>query len=54
MGSVFEKRNNAYNLGSFQEFETEKKKRTVYFDLETLSYRSPRLWSLLPKRIRQI
>ena len=42
MGSVLKGRNNTYNVRNFQEFETERK-RTVYFGLETTSYRSPQL-----------
>ena len=36
MDSMFEKRNEPYNLRNFQEFSTERK-RTVYYGLETLS-----------------
>ena len=46
-------RKNTYNVRSFQEFETERK-ITVYFGLETISYRSPQLWSLLPEHLRQL
>ena len=53
MGSIFKRRNSAYNVRNFQEFRTERK-RTVYIGLETLSYRSPQLWSLLPEYLRQI
>ena len=28
--------------------------RTVYFGLETINYRSPQLWSLLPEHMRQL
>ena len=51
--SVLKGRNNTYNIRKFQEFETERK-RTVYFALETISYRSPQLWSLLPEHTRQL
>ena len=47
------KENTTYNLKNFQEFEIERK-RTVYFGSETLSYRSPYLWLLLPEHMRQI
>ena len=53
MDFVFERRNNTYNLRSFQEFAT-KKKRTVKMGLETLNYRSSQLWSTLPENLRQI
>ena len=43
MRSVLKGRNNIYNVRNFQEFEAEK--RTAYFGLETISYRSPQLWS---------
>ena len=47
MESILNKRFNTYNLRNFQEFATERK-RTVWYGLETLSYRYPQLWSLLP------
>ena len=43
MGSVLKGRNNIYNVRNFQEFEAEK--RTAYFGLGAISYRSPHLWS---------
>ena len=43
MDSMFERRNESYNLCSFQEFLT-KRKRTVHYGFETLSYRFPQLW----------
>ena len=52
-GSIVKERNNIYKVRSVQEFETERK-RTAYFGLETISYRSPQLWSLLPERTRQL
>ena len=53
MGSILKRRNNTYNVRNFQEFETGRK-RTVYFGLETISHRSPKLWSLLPEHMRQL
>ena len=53
MDNMFERRNNTYNLRNFQEFAT-KRKRTVKMGLETLNYRSPQLWSILPENVRQI
>ena len=53
MESILNGRNNTYNVRNFQEFETERK-RTVYFGLETVSYRSLQLCSLLPERKRQL
>ena len=45
MDFMFEKRNNTYNLRNFQEFAI-KRKRTLKIGLESLSYRSPQLWSM--------
>ena len=53
MGSILKGRNKTDNVRNFQEFEAERK-RTVYFGLETISYRSPQLWSLLPEHMRQL
>ena len=53
MDSMFERRNEPYNLRNFQEFLTERK-RTVHYGLETLKYRSPQLWSLLTENIKEV
>ena len=54
MEFMFKRRNTTCNIiRNFQEFETERK-RTAYFSLETISYRSPQLWSLLPGQMRQM
>ena len=53
MGSILKGRNNNYNVRNFQELETEIK-RTLYFGLETITYRSPQLWPLLPEHMRQL
>ena len=53
MDSMLERRNEFYNLRNFQEFLTERK-RTVHYGLETLSYRSPKLWSLLPENSKEV
>ena len=53
MDFLFERRNNTYNLGNFQEFAT-KRKITVKMGLETLNYRSPQLCSVFPENVRQI
>ena len=45
MESILNGWNNTY-VRNVQEFETERK-ITVYFGLETISYRFPQLWSLL-------
>ena len=52
MDSMFDRRNESYNLRNFQEFLTEKK--TVHYCLETFSYPSPQLWSLLPENIKEV
>ena len=53
MDSMFESRNESYNLHSFQEFLTERK-RTAHYGFETLSYQSPKLWPALPKNIKEV
>ena len=53
MDFMFERRNNAYNLRDFHEFAT-KRKRTVKMGPDTLNYRSPQLWLILPESVRQM
>ena len=53
MDSIFQRRHKNYDLRNFQEFFTEKK-RTVASGLETISYRSSQLWSLLPENLKEI
>ena len=53
MESILNKRFNTYNLRNFQEFTTERK-RTVWYGPETLNYRYPRLWSLLPESLKEM
>ena len=53
MDNMFGRRNNTSNLRNFQEFAT-KRSRTVKIGLETLNYRSPKLWSISPENLRQI
>ena len=53
MDFMLERGNNKYNLRNFQEFAT-KRKKAVKMGFETLSYRSPQLWSILPENLRQI
>ena len=54
MDSLFERRNEPYNLRNFQEFLTEKK-RTALWSWDTWdSYWSPQLWSLLPENIKEV
>ena len=51
MNSVFERTKESYNLRNFQEFLT---KKTMRYGLESLSYWSPQLWSLLPENIKEV
>ena len=44
---------NNYNLGDFQELESSLK-RTVKFGTETISYREPQIWNLIPERLRAL
>ena len=53
MESILNKRLNTHNLRNFQEFATERK-RTVWYGLETLSYRYPQLWSVLPESLKEM
>ena len=53
MDLKFEKRIDTYNLRNFQEIAT-KRKRIVNMDLESLNYRFPQLWPILPENLRQI
>ena len=45
--SVLNRRTVCYNFRNLQEFQTERK-RTVFYGLETVSYRTSQLWTLLP------
>ena len=53
IGTILKGKNNTCNVRNFQEFERERKS-TVCFGLETISYRSPQLWSPLPEHMRQL
>ena len=52
MDSMLKRRNITYIFRNVQEFQSERK-RTVFNGLETLSYRAPQLWTLLPEEIKQ-
>ena len=52
MDSMFNRRNITYNFRNLLEFQSEIK-RTVFNGLETLSYRAPQLWTLLPEEFKQ-
>ena len=51
MQNLFEVRENKYNLRNFHEIENSVK-NTVKCGLETISYRSSALWSLVPQEIK--
>ena len=51
--SILNKRFNPYNLRNFQEFATVRR-TTVWYSLETFSYRYPQLWSLLPESLKKM
>ena len=53
MSDLFVTRENNYNLRNFQELESSLR-RTVKFGTETISYRGPRIWNLIPERIRSL
>ena len=53
MESILNKRFNTYNLRNFQEFAREGK-RTVWYGIETFSYRCPQLWPLLPENLKEM
>ena len=53
MVSMFQRRNEYYNLRNFQAFLTEKK-ITMHYGLETLSFWSPRVWALLTENIKEV
>ena len=41
-----------YNFRHLQEFQAERK-RTMFYDLETISYRTPHLWTLLSEEFKK-
>ena len=51
LNSMLNKKNITYNFRNLEEFQSERK-RNVFNGLETLSYRAPQLWTLLPKEKR--
>ena len=51
MSDLFVTRENNYNLGNFHELESSHK-QTVKFGTETISYRGPQMWYLIPERLR--
>ena len=41
-----------HNFRNLQEFHLERR-RTVFYDLETISYRAPQLWTIFPEEFKQ-
>ena len=52
MDSMLNRRTICYNFRNLQEFPSERQ-RTLIFGLETISYRAPELWTLLPVEFKQ-
>ena len=53
MSDLFVTRENNYNLRNFQALEYSHK-RTAKFGTETISYRGPQIWNLIPERLRAL
>ena len=53
MSDLFITWENNYDLRNFQELESSLR-RTVKFGTETISYRGPQIWNLIPERIRTL
>ena len=53
MSDLFVPRANNYNLRNFQVLESSHK-RTVKFGTETISYRGPHIWNLIPEKVRAL
>ena len=53
MNDLFAISKNNYNLRNFQELESSLR-RTVKFGTETISYRGPQIWNLIPKRLKTL
>ena len=51
VSDIFFTRENIYNLRNFQELQSSFK-QTVKFGTETISYRGPQIWNLIPERSR--
>ena len=52
MDSMLNRKNITYNFRNLPEFQS-KRKKTAFNSLETLNYRAPQLWTLLPEEIKQ-
>ena len=53
MSDLLVTRENNYNLRNFQELYSSLK-RTVKFGTDTISYRRPQIWNLIPERSREL
>ena len=53
MGNLFVTGGNNYSLRNFQDLESSLR-RTVKFGTETISYRGPQIWNLIPKRLKTL
>ena len=53
MSDLLVTRENNYNLRNFQELESSLR-RKVKFGIETISYRGPQIWNLIPERLRTL
>ena len=53
MSGLFVTKENNYNLRNVQELESSLR-RTVKFGTETISYRGPQIWNLIPERLRTL
>ena len=52
MNAMLNKKNVTYNFRHLQEFQP-KRKRTAFYDIETISYSAPELLTILPEEIKQ-
>ena len=50
---MFQFRESSYNLRNFQQLASSTKK-TTNLGLETISYRGPQLWNLVPQKIKEL
>ena len=55
MGSMLNRKTICYNFRNLQEFQSERKncEKAVFYGLETISYRAPQLWTILPEEFKQ-
>ena len=53
MSDLFVTRENNYDLRNFQELQSSLKE-TVKFGTETIAYRGPQIWNLIPERLKAL